>query len=208
MTSQNPVPSFLFANTAFDLVAIVTSAGGLHALTAVLADLPENFPAPIAIVQHLSPHGPDLLAGILNRCTRLQVKQAVAGDRLQAGVVYIAPPDHHLLINSAGIITLAHTAKVNFARPSADVLLESVAHSFRQRVVAVVLTGKGRDGATGIQHIKQFGGTTIAQDQTTAKFFDMPQAAIQTLAVDFVLPLADIAPMLVKLVWKDKQSCD
>ncbi|MBL1173724.1 chemotaxis protein CheB [Pantanalinema sp. GBBB05] len=208
MTSDSSVASFLFANAAFDLVAIATSAGGLHALEVILTDLPKDFPAAIAIVQHLSPESPGLLAGILNRHTPLLVKQAMADDRLQAGMVYVAPPDRHLLINASGIIKLAQTKRVNFARPSADVLFTSVAQSFRQRAIAVILTGRGRDGATGIQQIKQLGGTTIAQDQTTAEFFDMPRAAIQTLAVDFVLPLAEIAPMLVKLVWKDKPSCD
>ncbi|HEY9615211.1 MAG TPA: chemotaxis protein CheB [Microcoleaceae cyanobacterium] len=193
---------------AFDLVAIVTSAGGLHALETILADLPKNFPVPIAIVQHLSPQGPGLLPGILNRRTQLMVKQAVAGVQLQAGHVYVAPPDQHLLITSSGIITLAHTERVNYARPSADVLLESVAESFRQRAIAVILTGKGRDGAIGIQRIKQLGGMTIAQDQATAEFFSMPQAAIQTLAVDFVLPLVEIAPMLVDLMWKNRKADD
>lgn len=208
MNGENSAASFLFANAAFDVIVIAASAGGLHALEGILTHLPKDFPAAIAIVQHLSPESPAVLAGILNRHTRLLVKQAMADDRLQAGTVYVAPPDRHLLINSSGIITLAQTKRVNFARPSADVLFTSVAHSFRQRAIAVILTGRGRDGATGIQQIKQLGGTTIAQDQTTAEFFDMPRAAIQTLSVDFVLPLTEIAPMLVKLVWKDKSSCD
>ncbi|MGI0486275.1 chemotaxis protein CheB [Pantanalinema rosaneae CENA516] len=206
MIRADSAASFLFVNAAFDVVAIATSAGGLHALEAILTDLPGDFPAAIAIVQHVSPHSPALLADILNRHTRLHVKQAVADDRLQAGTVYVAPPDHHLLIDSSGIITLAQTQRVNFARPSADVLFESVAQSFGQRAIAVVLTGRGQDGAMGIQRIKQQGGVTIAQDRTTAEFFAMPQAAIHTLAVDFVLPLATIAPMLVKLVCKDGQT--
>lgn len=208
MPTTDSVTDPLLSQPAFDLVAIVASAGGLYALETILADLPKDFPAPIAIVQHLSPQGPGLLPGILNRRTQLTVKQAVAGVRLQAGHVYIAPPDQHLLLTPSGIITLAHTERVNFSRPSADVLLESVAESFRQRAVAVILTGKGRDGAIGIQRIKQLGGMTIAQDQATAEFFSMPQAAIQTLAVDFVLPLVEIAPMLVNMVWNKEKVND
>ncbi len=200
--TQNPegYPSFYFPKAAFDVVALATSAGGLNALSEILLALPTDFPAAITIVQHLNPHHRSFLVHILNCRTPLVVKQAEAAEQLRAGVVYVAPPNWHLLVNSNGTIALAQTERVNFSRPAADRLFESVANSFKQRAIAVVLTGMGRDGAVGIRKIKQMGGTTIAQDQTTAEFFAMPGAAIQTKAVDLVLPLEQIASTLVKLV--------
>ena len=193
-------PFFSFPDTAFDVVALATSAGGLKALHQILLALPADFPAAITIVQHLDPHHRSFLVPLLSRQTQLVVKQAEAGELLCPGVVYIAPPDWHLLVNPDGTLTLAHTPLVNFTRPAADVMLESVAKSCQQRAIAVILTGMGSDGALGIQKIKELGGTTIAQDPKTAEFANMPKAAIHTQAVDWVLPLNQIAPTLVQLV--------
>jgi two-component system chemotaxis response regulator CheB len=186
--------------SAFDLVAIASSAGGLRALTEVLSGLTADFPASIAVVQHLDPRHRSLMADILNRQSRLPIKQAEEGDRVQPGAVFIAPPDRHLLVNVDGTLSLSRTELVHFVRPSADLLFESVAASFKDRAIAVMLTGTGRDGATGVEAIKKMGGTVIAQDEGTSEFFGMPGAAIQTGVVDFVLPLKDIGPALTKLI--------
>jgi two-component system, chemotaxis family, protein-glutamate methylesterase/glutaminase len=186
--------------SAFDLVAIASSAGGLRALTEVLSVLTADFPASITVVQHLDPRHRSLMADILNRQSRLPIKQAEEGDRVQPGAVFIAPPDRHLLVNVDGTLSLSRTELVHFVRPSADLLFESVAASFKDRAIAVMLTGTGRDGATGVQAIKKMGGTVIAQDEGTSEFFGMPGAAIQTGAVDFVVPLKDIGPALTKLI--------
>jgi two-component system, chemotaxis family, protein-glutamate methylesterase/glutaminase len=114
--------------------------------------------------------------------------------------VYVAPPDHHLLIQPSGTLRLSQTNLVNYARPAADPLFESIARSFPQRAIAVVLTGMGHDGAKGIQAIKQAGGITMAQSVRTAQFSSMPQAAIHTRAVDLVLPLDQIPLKLMDLV--------
>jgi two-component system, chemotaxis family, protein-glutamate methylesterase/glutaminase len=185
---------------AFDLVAIAASAGGLRALTKVLSGLAPEFPASIAVVQHLDPRHRSLMADILNRHCRLPIKQAEEGDRVQPGAIFIAPPDRHLLVNADGSLSLSRTELVHFVRPSADLLFESAAASFRDRAIAVVLTGTGSDGATGVRAIKKMGGTVIAQDEGTSEFFGMPNAAIQTGGVDFVLPLGDIGPALTKLI--------
>jgi two-component system chemotaxis response regulator CheB len=185
---------------AFDIVALAASAGGLGALSKVLAALPANFPARVVVVQHLDPRHRSLMADIINRHTPLPVKEASHGDRLSPGQVYIAPPDNHLLVDSDGCLSLTHTELVHFVRPSADLLFESVAASYKQRAIAVVLTGSGYDGAMGIQAIKKMGGTVIAQDKETSEFFGMPEAAIQTGDVDFILPLPEIAPALILLV--------
>ena len=186
--------------SAFDLVAIASSAGGLRALTEVLSSLTADFPASITVVQHLDPRHRSLMADILNRKSRLPIKQAEEGDRMQPGAVFIAPPDRHLLVNVDGMLSLSRAELVHCVRPSADLLFESVAASFKERAIAVMLTGTGSDGATGVRAIKKTGGTVIAQDEGTSEFFGMPGAAIQTGAVDFVLPLKDIGPALTKLI--------
>ncbi|PSB28627.1 chemotaxis protein CheB [Stenomitos frigidus] len=196
-TNTRPRP---FANAAFDLVAVAASAGGLRALSEVLSGLPIDFPAATMVVQHLDPNHRSLMVEILNRRTVLPVQQAHAGDRLRPGVIYIAPPNYHALVKLDGTLALTQSARTNFVRPSADRLFESVAASYGKRAIAVVLTGTGKDGAMGIQAIKQQGGLVIAQDKATAEYFGMPEAAIQTGMVDFVLLLTDIATKLIALV--------
>ena len=188
---------------ASELVAIAASAGGLNAITQVLSALPETFPCSLAIVQHLDPRHRSQLAGILGRRTPLPVKQAEDGERLLPSRVYIAPPDKHLLINKDRTVSLTSTELVHFVRPSADLLFESVAASFRDRAIAVVLTGSGVDGSMGLAAIKKMGGTVIAQDEASSEFFGMPGAAIDTGNVDFILPLEDIPGALVRLVHGD-----
>lgn len=182
------------------IVALASSAGGLNALVNVLSALPVDFPVPITVVQHLDPKHPSYLAKILSRRTQLAVKQSEDGEQLRPGMVYVAPPDKHLLVNQDGTISLSHSEMVHFVRPSADLMFESVAASYKTRAIAVVLTGSGQDGAMGIEAIKKMGGTVIAQNEATSEFFGMPGAAIQSGKVDYVLALNEIAPVLLKLV--------
>ncbi len=190
-------------NAAFDIVALAASAGGLRAVSQVIENLPANFPISIAIVQHLDPRHRSLMADILSRKTTLRVKQAEAGEQVAAGTVYIAPPDHHLLVNPDKTLALTQTELVHFLRPSADLLFDSVAASYRDRAIAVVLSGTGNDGAMGVEAIHKMGGTVIAQDEETSEFFGMPNAAIQTGIVDFVLPLPQVATALMSLIYQD-----
>ena len=182
-----------------DAVALAASAGGLNALTHVLAALPAGFPAALLVVQHLDPRHRSLMADILGRRTRLPVANAVAGDRVEPGRVYIAPANRHFLVNADRSVSLTQTELVHFLRPSADLLFESVAASFRERAIAVVLSGSGSDGAMGVRAIKKMGGTVIVQDPKSADFAGMPAAALATGACDFVLTLDEIAPALEKL---------
>ncbi len=182
------------------LVVLAASAGGIKAVSEILSNLPENFAPPIAIVQHLSPNHPSWLAEILNRRTPLSVKQAEESQLLTTGVVHIAPPNQHLVVNSDGTLSLLDTEKVRYVRPAADVLFESAAAYFQDRVIAVVLTGMHSDGKDGVIAVKRAGGRIIAQDEATSEFFSMPSNAIQTGCVDFILPLLEIAPTLLKLV--------
>jgi len=194
------------SDTTFDIVALAASAGGLTALGRVLAALPEGFPATLVVVQHLDPRHRSLMAEILSRRTSLRVKQAEDGEQVSLATVYIAPPNWHLLVNPAGTLSLSQSEVVHFLRPAADVLFASVAASYRERAIAVVLTGTGSDGDMGAQDIKKMGGTVIVQDEATAEFFGMPSAAIHSGSADFVLPLDEIAPALVTLVVKGEAA--
>ena len=191
------------SGAAFDIVALAASAGGLTALSRVLAALPGDFPAVIVVVQHLDPRHRSLMADILSRRTPLRVKQAEEGEQISPATVYIAPPNRHLLVNPDGTLSLSQSELVHFLRPSADLLFESVAASYRERAIAVVLTGTGSDGAMGVQAIKKMGGTVIAQDERSAEFYGMPAAAIKSGNADFILPLEEIPSALVTLIMKD-----
>jgi two-component system, chemotaxis family, protein-glutamate methylesterase/glutaminase len=182
------------------VIALASSAGGLDALTHVLSALPPDLHAAIVVVQHLDPSRPSHLAEILARRTRLKVKQAIAHERLVDGTVFIGPPNSHLLVKGNGHLSLSDSALVHFTRPSADRLFESVAKSFREHAVAVVLTGTGLDGAAGAQVVKQCGGKVIVQDEATSAFFGMPGAAIRAGTVDMILALDAIPAALMSLV--------
>jgi two-component system, chemotaxis family, protein-glutamate methylesterase/glutaminase len=184
---------------ARELVALAASAGGLNALTHVLSALPADFPAALLVVQHLDRRHRSLMAEILARRTAIRVRQAVEGDHVEPGTAHVAPPDRHLLVNPDRTLSLTRTELVHFVRPSADLLFESAAAAFRERAIAVVLSGTGQDGAMGVKAIKQMGGSVIVQDARSAEFRGMPDAALATGAADFVLALDDIAPALQKL---------
>src|SRR5206468_10489645 len=129
-----------------DVVGLGASVGGVTARSSGLAGLPAGFPAGILVVQHLDPRHRSRMADILNRRTRLEVKQAEDGDHLVPGRVYIAPPNRHLLLNGDGSLSLTQTELVHFVRPSADLLFESVAAGYKDRAIAVVLSGSGGAG--------------------------------------------------------------
>jgi two-component system chemotaxis response regulator CheB len=184
---------------AFWIVALAASAGGLAALSRVLSDLPADFPAAVVVVQHLDPHHRSWMAEILARRVHLRVKQAEEGESLLPGTVYLAPPGRHLLVRPPGVLELSDAAQVHFVRPSADLLFSSLADSFGDRVIAVVLSGSGRDGADGVREVKREGGMVIAQDEASSEFFGMPGAAARTGDVDRVVPLDEIGDLLVDL---------
>ncbi|WP_320784795.1 chemotaxis protein CheB [Streptomyces sp. CRN 30] len=189
----------------FTVVAIASSAGGIQALSALLGALPPELPVPVLVVQHLDPRHRTVLAEVLDRRTGLHVKLAEAGERVRRGVVYVAPPDRHLLVDAAGVLELTATELVHFVRPSADLLFESVAGAYGTQVIACVLTGSGQDGAMGVRAVKARGGTVIVEDPLTAQFSGMPHSAVDTGAVDFVLPLEEIPAVVRGLVETGRQ---
>jgi two-component system, chemotaxis family, protein-glutamate methylesterase/glutaminase len=184
------------------LVVVAASAGGIAALTEILAALSSVFPAAIAIVQHRAPRAPSVLAHILNHHSAMPVIDAKDGELFRPARAYLAPADYHLLVNADGTFSLTQSEKVHGTRPAAEMLFESAAKSLKERIIAVVLTGANGDGENGVRTVKQMGGTVIAQDEATSEFFDMPRTAIGTGMVDFILPLASIAPKLLSLVGK------
>jgi two-component system, chemotaxis family, protein-glutamate methylesterase/glutaminase len=191
---------------AFDIVALAASAGGLRAISEILAVLPPDFLAAIVVVQHLDPRHRSLMADILSRRTALKVKEAQEGAQLNPGTTYIAPANRHLLVNPDGTLSLSQSELVHFVRPSADLLFESVAASYKERAIAVVLSGTGSDGSMGVKAIKKMGGTVIVQDEKSSEFFGMPGAALQTGSVDFILPLDEIPSALLTLVTRGDVS--
>jgi two-component system chemotaxis response regulator CheB len=179
------------------LVLIGLSAGGVDELFTLLATLPRKFDFPIVVLLHLHPDYKSVLVELLAQRTGRHVQTAENGT-LKRGVIYVAPPDQHVTF-AAGKIKLVRTAPIHHLRPSIDVLFESAAHDDTLRVIAVVLSGAGSDGAHGMSAIKAVGGTTIAQSPETAQFRSMPDAAIATGCVDFVLPSGKIAEVLERL---------
>ncbi|KZM71662.1 chemotaxis protein CheB [Nocardia terpenica] len=184
----------------YDVLAVASSAGGIHALRTLLGALGPDLPVPVLVVQHLDRRHPTMLAEILARVTTLVVKLADDAEYAVAGTVYLAPPDRHLLVGPHGRLTLSTSERVHFSRPSADPLFESVAQVYKQHAIACVLTGTGSDGAVGVAAVKSQGGTTIAQDPRTAQRAGMPQAAVATGVVDLVLPLEEIGAVIRGLV--------
>lgn len=183
----------------FEVVVVAASAGGVQALTRLVSELPREFGLPVVIVQHVDPRHRSLLVEILARRSSLDVEAAADGTLLTAGTIYVAPPGSHVLVNADRTLSLSKAELVHFVRPSADLLFESAAAAIGNKVIAVVLTGSGDDGADGVRAVKQMGGTVICQDGATSDFFGMPGAAIATGSVDFVLPLDEIGGALVSL---------
>lgn len=178
-----------------NVVVIGASAGGIPALTQLLAQLPVDLNAAILIVLHIG-DAPSLLPRILDRACRLPVVQAVDGEQIVAKHVYVAPPDLHMMIED-GRIRLVHGPKENFTRPAIDPLFRSAAIWFGSRVVGVVLTGRLDDGAAGLLAVKDRGGIAIVQDPAEATHPSMPERAIAAAPVDHVCMIADMGKLLV-----------
>jgi two-component system chemotaxis response regulator CheB len=182
------------------VVVIAASAGGLRALETVLRGFPPNLHAAVLIVQHLDPHHQSHLAHILARSSRLPVREAKHGDALECGVVLVGPPGMHLTVGTMDRISLSARPPVHYVKPSADQLFRSAAETYGPRVVAVVLTGMGTDGANATLAVHSTGGVVIVQDELTSEFFGMPRAAIAEGHVDQVLGIEAIAGAVTNLV--------
>ena len=180
------------------LVVIGASAGGIEALRTIAAGLPDSFSAPICVALHISPLSPGVIPGILERSGRLPVSLACDGERIQAGHIYVAPPDRHLLIEP-GRLRVTKGPREHGFRPAIDPLFRSAAQVFGPAAIGVVLTGNLDDGTAGLWTIEKLGGTAIVQDPSDALFPSMPEHAIQHTDVDYVVPLLRIPSLLMEL---------
>jgi two-component system, chemotaxis family, protein-glutamate methylesterase/glutaminase len=192
------MPPLSTANGVRDIVVIGASAGGVGALREIIQGLPSRFPAAVFIVLHLSPERPSVLGPLLDQLGPLRVRTAEDGDPIEPGTVYVAPPDMHMTLQG-GRVHVAFGPPQDRHRPSIDVLFRSAAHEFGSRVVGVVLTGFLSDGTAGLRSIKQQGGTTLVQDPQSAAHRGMPDSALRSGQIDHIVPLADIAGVLVRL---------
>jgi two-component system chemotaxis response regulator CheB len=181
------------------VIAIGASTGGPAALNQILSALPANFPTTILVVQHISFGFVEGLAGWLDAACKLQVKVAEHRERIQPGVVYIAPDDQHMVIDVYGRIRLHQSDLVNGHRPSVTVLFESVAKAYGPAAMGVILTGMGSDGAVGMKALRDAGTITIAQDQESCVVFGMPKEAIALGAVQHIAPLEKMAQTMMAL---------
>jgi two-component system, chemotaxis family, protein-glutamate methylesterase/glutaminase len=179
------------------IVAIGASTGGPQALHAILQQLPANFPAPILCVQHISEGFLQELVNWLAAECSVHITIAQPGDFPQPGTVYFAPEEKHLQLDVLGRFLTTSTPAVSSHRPSITVLFQAVADCYGPSTVGILLTGMGRDGAEGLQAIAQAGGVTIAQNEQTCVVFGMPKEAIALGAAQYILPIHEIAPMLL-----------
>ncbi len=196
-------------------MVIGSSAGGVYALQKLVSQLPADFPGSIFIVQHLAPYSTSLMPAILGRCGPLDARHPYDGEAIKPGCIYIAPPDHHLLIEknadfeslghghaipaSLGHILVRKGPKENRFRPSIDALFRSAAYSFGTRVIGVVLTGLLNDGTSGMWTINRLGGVGIVQQPDDALYSSMPESVLEYVNVDHVVPLANVAQLLAQL---------
>lgn len=183
----------------YEAVVIGTSAGGLYALSPILEALPAAYPLPVMVVQHRSKDEKTLLEEVLSQKCAVSIKQADEKEKIEGGIVYFAPPDYHLLIERNRTFSLSSDPKVNFSRPAIDVLFETAAGVYKQKLLAIILTGANQDGAAGIKRVKQLGGLTIAQNPVTAQYPVMPQAAIDAGGIQQVLELGEIKKLLLNI---------
>ncbi|HEX3904433.1 MAG TPA: chemotaxis protein CheB [Polyangia bacterium] len=183
-----------------EAVVIGGSAGALDALRVLLPALPGGCAVPVVIVLHMSGTRPSQLPEVLARRTVLPVEEAADKARALPGVVYVAPPNYHLLVERDRSFALSADEPIHFSRPAIDVLFESAADAYGEGLVGIILTGANEDGARGLAAVQQAGGLAVVQSPEEAQVAVMPRAAIAATGTDAVLPLAEIASLLGRLV--------
>ena len=183
----------------YEAIVIGASAGGFHAVTTILGPLPVNYPLPVIIVQHRAKHSHDLLEEVLQCKCSMAIKQADEKEKIERARVYVAPPDYHLLVENDRTFSLSSEPQVQFSRPSIDVLFETAAYVFKDKLIGIILSGSNSDGAAGVSLIRRMGGLTIAQDPEEAQYSFMTQASINTHNVQHIWKLNEIYAFLQSL---------
>lgn len=180
------------------MIVIGASAGGIEALQHLLSHLPADLRASILIVVHTAAQDGHL-AEVLDRSAHMPALKAEQGMQIESGRIYVAPPDHHLTVLDS-VALLSRGPKVNRHRPAIDPLFESAARAYRGRLIGLVLSGYMDDGTAGLAAVKSHGGISVVQDPKDAVAPNMPSSALRYVDIDFCLPVAEIAPLLVQLV--------
>ena len=187
----------------YEAIVIGVSSGGMNALKILFSFLPKDFGIPIIIVQHVSSHSNNQWIKLLNDKSNLYIKEADEKEKIENGTIYIAPANYHLMIEINKTFSLTIDERVNYARPSIDVLFESAAEVYKDKLIGIVLTGSNNDGSKGVKRIKECGGFVIIQNPETAESSYMPASAIAAIKPDYILSLVDITDLLIKF---DKQN--
>jgi two-component system chemotaxis response regulator CheB len=182
-----------------DIIVVGASLGGIEALKALVATLPADLKAAVFVVVHISRSSPGVLGSILQRAGRLSASNAEDGAPIKPGHLFVAPPDHHMLLDGEGHVRVTHGPKENLWRPAIDPLFRSAAKAFGPRVIGVILTGNLDDGASGLLTIKQMGGTAVVQHPDDAVAPSMPLNAMLRVAVDYCVPMEYLGALLVEL---------
>ena len=182
-----------------EAVVIGASAGGVEALSILLPALPDTLRAAVFVVLHQPRERPSRLATIFQTKCALPVQEALDKEPVEPGTVYLAPPDYHLLLDRGPCLALSADEPVNYSRPAIDVLFESAADLYRERLLGMILTGGNQDGAAGLAAVQRGGGVTVVQEPQSAQVALMPASALQRVVPDHVLPLAEIAGLLRSL---------
>ena len=185
----------------YDAVVIGASWGGINALKVLLSELPIDFLVPVFVVQHLLPEEDSYLVTYLKENTSIEIKDPNSLEKIVPSVVFIAPPNYHMLLEKTEHIVLSVEEKVNYSRPSIDLLFLSAAEVYKEKLIGVVLTGANSDGSVGLKRIKELGGFTIVQDPKQAEAGIMPKAAIKSTEVDYVLNIEEIGQAIKKLIY-------
>ena len=197
--TQKSNNDYITNNHKYKVIVIGVSTGGIKALKTILSVLPSKFELSVIIVMHRHKDADGYLEQLLDNECKMRVKQADEKEEITAGVVYVAPPNYHLLIEDDGVFSMSVEGAVNYARPSVDVVFESAAEVYGKGLIGVILTGANKDGSQGLKIIKEAGGLAIVQKPETSEVSDMPRAAIAAVKPDYVLPLEKIGPLLRKL---------
>src|ERR1017187_1180771 len=181
----------------YEAIVIGVSSGGMKAMNIMFSLLPKDFNTPIIIVQHIGARSDSQLIKLLNDKSNLCIIEADEKEKIVPGKVYLAPPNYHLMIEMDKTFSLTIDERVSFARPSIDVLFESAAEAYKNKLIGVILTGSNSDGANGLKRIQECGGLTIVQDPKTAESAYMPTSAIAAIKPDYILSLNDITELLI-----------
>jgi two-component system chemotaxis response regulator CheB len=182
----------------YEAVVIGASWGGIHVLRTLISNLPVGFRLPVFIAQHLPTEAGSYLPHFLQEFTENRVKEPDSNELIEPAVIYVSPSNYHMLVDDKRIV-LSVEEKVNFSRPSIDLLFTSAAESYRHSLIGVILTGANSDGSHGLKRIKELGGCTIVQNPEQAEVSYMPSSAIKSTQIDYVLNVEDIAKKLCEL---------